>query len=565
MLKITERKKERDMKLHNKYTYGQLFCFSGVDGETSRADDFVAMMLDEPITLRFHFENTVTLKIPLGEDVLFNAVTGDVLDGNNFFVGFLNRNTIVGKSPVKPFVLTEGDHRSAFEGNTEKICTNFAHFYLTTEWRENAYYFTFSYRARNTELLSQTALDELKKKRLAYFEKMPACKDEKYEQLYYKCLSVNKENVYSAEGEIPCRWTTPDRVPHRFMWIWDSAFHSMAFAEYDLAMAKDAVRAVLALQAEDGFISHMMGIYGGFSNVTQPQVLAWAVWNIYQKDNDKAFLAACAPALAKFLIWTMKNRDKNGNGLLEWFTEPDYTECKCGESGLDNSPRFDFENDMDAIDFSTYLCNDAKYLALIFEEIGESEKAQYFRNVHETVKEKINTLMWSEKDSLYYDRLFNGALTGVASPSSFLPMFAGICSQEQADKMVKVLLDEKRFWTAMPVPSMPKDSPYYDVDMWRGCSWLNINYFLILGLRKYGYIEIAEELRRRTLASVYKWYEKTGTIFEFYDADDKICPFHLKRKGEQPEKPDYREHVHAISDYNWSACFIELLINEIYN
>ena len=173
--------------------------------------------------------------------------------------------------------------------------------------------------------------------------------------------------------------------------------------------------------------------------------------------------------------------------------------------------------------------------------------------------------MWSEEDGLYYDRLFDGRLTGVASPASFLPMFAGLCSQEQAKKMVEVLMDEKRFWTEMPIPSMPKNSPYYDVDMWRGCSWLNINYFLILGLRKYGYTDIANELRSRTLNAVNKWYLETGNIFEFYDADNRICPFYLKRKGEQPEKPDYREHVHSITDYNWSACFIELLINEIYN
>ena len=552
------------MKLHNKYSYGQLFCFSGLDGETSRDDDFVAMMLNEPITLRFHFNETVTLKIPVGEKAVFNAVTGDILDGEDFFVAFLERNVIVGQSPVKPFVLTEGDNRPLQEGNTAKIRTNFAYFYLTTEEKNGAYYFTFSYRVRNVKVLSQMELDDLKKKRLAYFENMPACKAEKYEQLYYKCLSINKENVYSAEGEIPCRWTTPDRIPHRFMWIWDSAFHAMAFAEYNVDMAKDCIRSVLSLQEEDGFISHMMGPCGGFSNILQPQVLAWAVWTVYQKDKDKEFLRECVPGIAKFLRWTMKYRDKNSNGLLEWLTEPDYLECKCGESGLDNHPRFDFDIEMDAVDFSTYLCNDAKYLSYIYNELGDNEKAQYFRSVHDDVKEKINTLLWNEQDGLYYDRLFDGSLTGVASPFSFLPMFAGLCSQEQADKMVKVLLDENRFWTAMPVPTMPKDSKYFDVDMWRGCSWLNINYFLILGLRKYGYIDIAEELRRRTLDSVYKWYQETGNIFEFYDADNQICPFRLKRKGNRLEKPDYRVHVHSITDYNWSACFIELLINEIY-
>lgn len=551
------------MKLHNTYSYGQLFCFSGLDGETSRDDDFVGMFMDEPITIRFHFNTTVTLKLPLPQDAVFNAVTGDILDGNNFFVAFLDRNTIVGKSPVKPVFLSAGGHRIVLEGKTEKIRTSFAYFYLTTEERNGAYYFTFSYRTPSIKVLSQAELDELKKKRLAYFESLPLCKDERYEKLYYKCLSINKENVYSPEGAVSCHWTTPDRVPHRFMWLWDSAFHAMSFAQYNVKMAKEAILAVLQQQEEDGFISHMMGSYGGFSSVTQPQVLSWGVWNVYQKDKDKDFLRECVHALAKFLIFTMENRDKNKNGLLEWFTEPDYTECKCGESGLDNSPRFDFDIDLDAIDFSTYLCNDAKYLSMIYEELGDTENAAYFKSVHENVKEKINTLLWSEEDGLYYDRLFDGTLTHVVSPSSFLPMFAGICSQEQADKMVQVLLDEKRFWTEMPIPSMPKDSEFYDIDMWRGCSWLNINYFITLGLRKYGYIELAEDLREKTLSAVNKWYEATGNIFEFYDADNQICPFHLKRKGEQPEKPDYLKHVHAITDYNWSACFTLLMINGV--
>ena len=553
------------MKMHNRYGYGQLFCFSGMDGETSRTDDFVGMMMEEPITLRFHFESTVTLRIPMPKDTVFNAVTGDMLDGANFFVAFVDKNTVVGKTPVKPVVSTEKESEKTQNGNIERIKTDFGgSFTLKTEERGGYYYFAFTYGEKIGEVLSDEALEAVKKNRYAYFEKMPVCKEEKYEKLYYKCISIQKENVYSPEGCIPCRWTTPDRIPHRFMWLWDSAFHAMAMSQYDIEIAKDCIRAVLTQQREDGFIAHMMSPQGFISEITQPQVLSWGVWSVYQKDKDKEFLRECVPALAKFLIWTMKNRDENQNGLLEWLTEPDYTECKCGESGLDNCPRFDFDIEMDAIDFSTHLCNDARHLSMIYEELGDKENADYFRSVHESVKEKINALMWSEEDGLYYDRLFDGNLTRVATPSSFLPMFAGICTQAQADKMVKVLLDENRFWTAMPIPSMPKDSEFYDIDMWRGCSWLNLNYFTLVGLKKYGYTEIAEELRRRTLETVYKWYEKTGNIFEFYDADDKIEPFRLKRKGEQPEKTDYRTHIHSITDYNWSSCFTLLLIQGIY-
>ena len=531
------------MKLHDKYSYGQLFCFSGLEGETSRNDDFVGMLMDEPITIRFHLETPVIFKAEL-KGAVFHAVTGDMLCGDGFLIAFTSKNTVVGKLPVKPVI--------------EGACGGFS---LATEQKNGAYYFAFSY-GEGGKIPTDSALDRLKREKLAYFEDLPKCKDEKYEQLYYKCLCINKENVYSPEGEIPCRWTTPDRVPHRFMWLWDSAFHAMAFAQYNVPMAKEALLAVLSLQREDGFLAHMMSPEGRISEITQPPVLSWAVWQIYQKDKDKTFLRECAPALAKFLCWIMKNRDKNGNGLLEWFTEPVYTECKCGESGLDNSPRFDFDIDLDAIDFSTYLCNDAKYLSLIYGELGDGENAAYFFSVYEEVKDRITALLWDEEDGLYYDRLFDGTLTRVASSSSFLPMFAGICSQAQADKMVKVLTDEKRFWTEMPVPSMPKDSPLYDIDMWRGCSWLNINYFIILGLRQYGYGELADELREKTLSAVQKWYEQTGNVFEFYDADNTISPFFLKRKGAQPAKPDYMVHVHSITDYNWSACFTLLLLWE---
>lgn len=557
--------RESSMIIHDIYSYGQLFCFSGLEGETSRNDDFVGMLMEDPITIRFHFESTLSLRIPLDKKIKFEAVTGDILDGENVFVAFLDRRTIVGKTPVKPLILTENESKTEEDGNCLTVWTDFGKtFYLTVEQKGEAYYFTLSYGVKNTCILDDGALDALRQKRLAYFADKPQSPEEKYKKLFTKCLSINKENVYSPEGKITCRWTTPDRVPHRFMWIWDSVFHAMAFVEYDAEMAKDSIRAVLGMEREDGFIAHMMSPNGFISEVTQPQVLAWGVWHVYQKTGDRAFLQECAPAIHKFLVWTMKNRDKNGNGLLEWLTEPDYLECKCGESGLDNSPRFDFDVEMDAVDFSTYLCNDAYYLSLIYTELGDAENAAYFKAVYENVKDKINQHLWCEEDGLYYDALFDGKLTRVASPASFFPMLAGICSQEQADKMVKVLLDEKRFWTKMPVPSMPKDSEFYDVDMWRGCSWLNLNYFIILGLRRYGYIDIADELRQRTLDTVYEWYEKTGNLFEFYDADNKICPFHLKRKGEQPAKPDYREHVHAITDYNWSACFTELLILKKY-
>ena len=574
------------MQLPNHYGYGQLFVFSGLDGATRPLDDFAGMIMEEPISIRFHFNNPITLSLPIKEKIDFKLVSGDVIDfevnGKAGKVVFMDAYTVSGISPVKPVVFTEEPSESKTRCGVEHILirneeTEFTPYFenkfafAVKKVGEN-YLFNFHFFGLENVPMKKYNVEEIEAvcaRNYAYFDTITPCKDERFEKLYYKCISINKENVYSPilkcyNTPIPCRWTTPDRIPHRNMWLWDSIFHAFAFLQYNEEMAKEAIYAVLAMQKEDGFIAHTHRVQHEFqSEYLQPPVLAWGVWNIYLKTKDKEYLEKCATPLKKFLLWIMKNRDKNGNGLVEWKTNPELN-CKCDESGLDNSPRFDFDQELDAIDFSTYLANDCKYLAKIFEELGDKESAQFFADYYTTLKDKINGLLWDEEDGLYYDRLFNGKLTKVRTASSFLPLLAGIASQEQAEKLVKVMTDEKEFGTAMPIPSIAKSSPLYDIDMWRGCTWLNINYFTILSLRRYGYVELANEMREKVLASVNHWYKETGNIFEFYDADGKINPFALKRKGDPILPPDYRKHMHSITDYNWSACFIELMINEVY-
>ena len=49
-----------------------------------------------------------------------------------------------------------------------------------------------------------------------------------------KCLSVMKADTLRPEGPALAgggAWSTPDRIPHRFMWLWDSVFHALAMAK----------------------------------------------------------------------------------------------------------------------------------------------------------------------------------------------------------------------------------------------------------------------------------------------------------------------------------------------
>ncbi len=546
---------------HRIYSYGQLFAFSGIDGDTSGARDFCATMLAEPVSLRIETEPPVTLRLPLGKNVAFDAIGGDFLegrtdDGGRVIVAYETPRTIVGLTPVEPRLDT---------GNATISPVS-----LDSSLSADGWLFRLEFTAgKPSEACScprkrvpprLTDIEAAVRARRSWLEAQPKSPVVGFEGLWEKCLAIEKENTLSPEGAFPCRWTTPDRVPHRNMWLWDSAFHAMAVSGSDPALARDELRAVLLRQHPDGFIPHHMRPDGWESNITQPQVLAWATLFVHRRKPDLEFLAWAAPHLDAFLLWTVRNRDRNGNGLLEWHTGSN-PHCRCDESGLDNSPRFDFDDAaIDAIDFSCYLAHDAGCLARIWRILGQDEKADDADALRQRTTDKINELLWDEDDGLYYDRLADGRLSRVASVASFLPLWAGICPPERAARLVASLTNPARFWTAMPVPSIARDSSCYDIDMWRGCSWLNIDWFIWLGLLRYGYRAEAEELRHRVLASVEKWYKRHGTIFEFYDADNIASPFELKRKGPPVLPPDWRMHMHSISDYHWSACFTRLFL-----
>ena len=563
------------MKLNKKWGYGQLFGFSALEGPNRYYEDVILMTMKKKFEFRFEFRpHYVKLYFPFVYPVTIDSLMSDFACGHTkegkVLLTFADNDTLVGLSPVLPKLkgeikLIESNDRGVVVYHIDN-----RYFGIKAKKENGLYKFVIHHSFSSTEArsganyyLDNSNVYELIEIKKQYLMNMPKCLDKKYEGLYYKALSVNKVNVHSPEGKIDSLWTTPDRVPHRHMWMWDSAFHAMAMSTYNLPLAKEILFAMLKQTREDGFMPHMANPTDS-SDVTQPCVMSFAVNELYKCDHDKEYLKLCIPYLEKYLTYDLNNRDKNKNGLLEWKTEPDYEECKCGESGLDNSPRFDFDEEMDCIDFSSYFALDTHILSGIYREIGDNLNADKWERISKNVSQKINELLWDDKDGVYYDRLFSGKLTHILTPSSFLPMFANVSNKEQAKKMVKVLTDKTLLWSKVPVSTISQKDPRFSNDMWRGGVWVNINYFVIKGLLNYGYIDLAEELRTNTLDMVNKWYKKTGCIFEFFDPKDEVSPFMCHRKGEPTKTPDYRKHVHSITDYNWSACFSILLIQRKY-
>lgn len=373
---------------------------------------------------------------------------------------------------------------------------------------------------------------------------------------FANALSQMKGQVYSPEGMIKHRWTTPDKWPHRRMWLWDSVFHAIGLRHVDTGLAKDALDAMLDTQLENGFIAHMADPTA-VSHITQPPVLALGYKLVNEYARDMAWLSTAYPKLKKYLQWDMKNRDSDGFGLLEWYIESSVN-CRSGESGMDNSPRFDTATQLDATDFNSMLALEFEIMAEFAVMLDLKDDAEGWLGLHKSLCNKINQRLWNDEAKFYFDYdVSRNEMSDVMASSGFMPLICGACSKDQAAALEKHIYDPETFGAALVIPSIAvRAKQFYSKDMWSGPVWVNVNWLTALGFRRYGMNETADFIIRKTVEEIEKVYGKYGTFFEFFDDRCELDPPLLPRKGKNLEDSFHQ----PFFDYGWTATlYVDML------
>jgi len=122
--------------------------------------------------------------------------------------------------------------------------------------------------------------------------------------------------------------------------------------------------------------------------------------------------------------------------------------------------------------------------------------------------------LWDPYSGQYYSRDFiTHRLLKEPTVATLLPLYAGNVTQERAASLVKMIENDHLFGPAYPVPSVPLESAYFDPQRyWQGPTWINMNWLIIDGLRRYGFDDHADALTESSLEMI----SRSG-IYEYYN------------------------------------------------
>ena len=138
---------------------------------------------------------------------------------------------------------------------------------------------------------------------------------------------------------------------------------------------------------------------------------------------------------------------------------------------------------------------DAECLAKIAAILGKDEDSRKFAAEYEHMKQLVRQKLWNEKDGIYENRFWDGRFSHRLSTTNFYPLFAGIATPQQAERMIKEhLLNPQEFWGKYVAPTIARNDPAFpDQFYWRGDIWGPTNYMLYEGINRYRFDQVALE------------------------------------------------------------------------
>jgi alpha,alpha-trehalase len=301
---------------------------------------------------------------------------------------------------------------------------------------------------------------------------------------------------------------------------------------------------------------------------SQPPFLTQMVLNVYTKTGDKQWLADSLPWVLRYYEFYTKEPHLTETGLSRYYdlgTGPaaevlsgernalgkthydlvreflrtheveDYAvseyydkgtdtltpmfyvgDRSMRESGFDPSNRFGPFN-LDIVHFNPVCLNSLLYIMEIqigdiLDKLGKTGESGAWREKAQARADRINTLMWSAPEGLYFDYNFKTKkVRRYPFLTTFYPLWAGFATKQQAAAVRNNLPQFEReggLQTSAVTSGNQWDAPF---------GWAPLQMIAVEGLRRYGYTADANRIAAKFLLAVRKQYLQHGFIVEKYN------------------------------------------------
>ncbi len=274
----------------------------------------------------------------------------------------------------------------------------------------------------------------------------------------------------------------PSRGGYPTHFIWDTYFQNLAYEKINPFLAEEFLLQITANQRPDGKFPQFMCSTWARPHDTQPALFGWAAKRLLGIVNDRTqFIEKIAEPLEKNNHWWLTQRMTKYGCIF----------CPGGlETGQDDSPRFDDGATL-AVDMNSYLLYQLKFTAEIFDETGDRNRSDFWAEKAAELEEKIIENLYDKERNIFFDfSLTKNRKIGIVSPSSMLPLWAGLKlgNNKEKEMIENYLLNPGLMFGSVPFPSIAYNEPSYDAaHWWRGPTWLPIAWLMLEILQNYGY------------------------------------------------------------------------------
>ncbi|NNL09138.1 MAG: glycoside hydrolase [Croceitalea sp.] len=176
---------------------------------------------------------------------------------------------------------------------------------------------------------------------------------------------------------------------------------------------------------------------------------------------------------------------------------------------------------------------------------GHQEKIDYLTQKQKQSITGLNNKLFNKELGAYvhFDLRANKQIPLVSS-SSFTPLYSAAPDNEKARILVKTMMErfggDDRYLCASFDPKHERFNPR---KYWRGPVWINMNWILYHGLKRHGYKEIAQRIKKDSLDLI----EQNG-FYEYFDP--------------RKENPDATNSGYGGDNFSWTAALLIDLLKE---